>query len=138
MTSPGPVVLPLSGIATLLRFYDLQGVIEKGDSMWTLTLGTVYLAAPPRTVKSQGSYLFWGSHSATDFWKVLGGQGERCRGGGLGRGMGWSKGCGRRRTGERDVGALVRSARASLRKWLRWNMLKNPRRVSGTKVLGLI
>lgn len=52
--------------------------------------------------------------------------------------MGWSKGCGRRRTGERDVGALVRSARASLRKWLRWNMLKNPRRVSGTKVLGLI
>lgn len=82
------VAHPPSGVATLLPvLYGLQGVIEKGDSVWTLTLGTVYLQVPSIAVKSSQAFL--GSHSATDFWKGVGGR-ERDAGGGS-----WGEGCGR-------------------------------------------
>lgn len=87
MTFHGPDVYPPSGVATLLlRVYDLQGVIEKDDSVWTLTLGMVYSAAPPITVKPQGSRSGV-PHSAMDFWKGVGVR-ERDLGG-------WGEGCGK-------------------------------------------
>lgn len=52
--SYGPVVYPPpTGMATLLPVaYGLIEIIEHGDSVWTLTSGTGYPAAPPVTVRS--------------------------------------------------------------------------------------
>lgn len=53
MSSPGLVVYPPTGMVTLLPMaYGLLEIIEHGDSVWTLTSGTGYLAAPPVTVRS--------------------------------------------------------------------------------------
>ena len=108
------MVLPPSGVATLLLgVYDLQGVIEQDDSVWTLTLGTVYPAAPPVTVKSQG---FTGVLGFPQCHRLLE------RDGGAGRGIwgsgDWQEGCERRRDWGEGCGGLflVRPARASLRK----------------------
>lgn len=96
----------------LLRVYDLQGVIEQDDSVWTLTLGTVYPAAPPVTVKSQGSCSGVSTVPQTS-GKGLGRAGRRI----WGRGH-WVEGCGRRRHWGEGCGVLflVRPARESLRK----------------------
>lgn len=53
MSSPGPMVYPPTSMATLLPMaYGLLEIIENGDSVWTLTSGTGYPAAPPVTVRS--------------------------------------------------------------------------------------
>lgn len=53
MSSPDPVVYPPMGTATLLPVaYGLLEILEHGDSVWTLTSGTGYPAAPPVTVRS--------------------------------------------------------------------------------------
>lgn len=91
------VVRPPSGVATLVPMvYDLQGVIE-GDSVWTLTLGTVYPEVPSIAVKSKvrHSWVPTVPQTSGKGW----GQGE-----GRGRSS-WGEGCWGR-TGERDVGAV--------------------------------
>lgn len=50
------MVHPPIGVATLLPMaYGLLETVEHDDSVWTLTSGTVYPAAPPGTLRSQVS-----------------------------------------------------------------------------------